>query len=114
MIIIQSGGKDMPSSRRLRRMSPRVVDTLIAIDDLIAERDGVRPTLREIAARLGLASVGSPPLVKRWVDQLVECGLLTYVAHQARTMSITEAGRAAIDRQRRRGKRATARTAVRS
>lgn len=84
---------------QLRRLSPRQRDTLVAIDALIAERHGVRPTLKEIADRLGLVAAGSPPLVKRWVDELAERGFLTYTPRQARTITITDFGRAALARR---------------
>lgn len=81
---------------QLRRLSPRQRDTLVAIDELIAERDGVRPTLKEIADRLGLVAAGSPPLVKRWVDELTARGMLTYTARRTRTITVTALGRAAL------------------
>ena len=66
-------------------MTERQAQCLEAIEALISEREGIAPTVREIARRMKSKSVGS---TKSLIDGLVERGLIRRLPCKARAIEV--------------------------
>ena len=66
-------------------MTERQAQCLEAIETLIAERQGVAPTVREIAQRMSLKS---PAHAKSLIDGLVERGFIRRLANRVRGIEV--------------------------
>lgn len=73
-------------------MTPRQEAVLRAVRDLAADR-GYPPTVREIAAHIGITS---PSTVQAHLAALATHRLISHEPHSPRTLRLTAAGRAAL------------------
>lgn len=73
-------------------LAPRQRDVLRAIDHL-QKRDGFSPSIRELADELGLTALRG---VAQHLEYLKKKGAVRWLPHKARTLAITDAGRALL------------------
>ena len=76
----------------MRQLETSRHEILAAIASLTLEH-GYSPTIREIGAKVGIKS---PSTMQIRLQALAEAGLVTYQPHLARTLAITDAGRAEL------------------